>query len=487
MNYFDLYSSYPDHAVTAAWESQLTDAAETPWLEKLLLERAGEFFPRFATCYRELRALPRGTRRKLQRRLAQSDSLLTARFSEWFQAPGWPSLQHKLACSLAGAALLMTRSQGVAAAATISVTTRETRVRPDGQCSLIEAIVNANADAAVFSDCPAGDGADTIVLPARANLGVKDVYDDTYGSTGLPLITSTITIDGKDARIRRQGGAPIRLFGVSKTGNLTIQNVEVSHGSSYSGGGILNNGTLAIRNSTISGNSGNAAVLNQATLTIENSTISGNEVGVQNGGRGPSYSPSSVSSLKPGAACFYSYISYWYYYYGVVSCQYIYSGALTITNSTISRNSGVGIWNHSGTVTIGNNTNISRNKGGGAFNSGGVVDFYGKYVPAGDMSIIDSTISKNSAPRGGGIFNGGIFTIENSVISENKADDDGGGIFNARNYNNAPAGDLSLLDTTISENRARDSGGGVFNEGSLVMSDTVISGNKARTGANVFP
>jgi hypothetical protein len=363
-------------------------------------------------------------------------------------------------------------------------------VRPDGQCSLIEAIVNANADAAFFSDCPAGDGADTIVLPAKTNLAVRDVYDNTYGPTGLPLITSPITIQGNEgARIRGPGnGALFRLFAVSKTGNLTIQNVEVSHGSGNffpSGGGIFNNGTLAIQGSTISGNSGfGGAVVNQATLTIENSTISGNEVGVQNGGRGPVYAASSVSSFKPRAFCYY----YYGYFYGGggVYCYYAYAGALTITNSTISKNSSVGIFNRSGTVTIGNNTNISRNTAGGVLNWGGAFDFYGKYRPSGDMSIIDSTISKNSAPRGAGVFNRGVLTIENSTISENKAADDGGGIFNASNFN-APAGDLSLLDTTISENRAKDSGGGLFNEGSFVQSNSNISGNKARIGADIFP
>jgi len=51
----------------------------------------------------------------------------------------------------------------------------------------------------------------------------------------------------------------------------------------------------------------------------------------------------------------------------------------------------------------------------------------------------------------------------------------------------APAGDLSLLDTTISENRANDAGGGLFNDGSLNMSNTVISNNRARFGPDIFP
>jgi hypothetical protein len=144
----------------------------------------------------------------------------------------------------------------VSLAATINVTTKDPRVIPDGKCSLIEAIVNANADAAFFADCPAGSGPDTIVLPAKGNVNVRTQYADTYGPTGLPLITSQITIQGNGAKIHRQAGPAFRLITVSKTGDLTLQNVEVDNGSSFNGaGGILNKGTLAIQNSTISGNS----------------------------------------------------------------------------------------------------------------------------------------------------------------------------------------------------------------------------------------
>jgi Chlamydia polymorphic membrane protein (Chlamydia_PMP) repeat len=104
-------------------------------------------------------------------------------------------------------------------------------------------------------------------------------------------------------------------------------------------------------------------------------------------------------------------------------------------------------------------------------------------IPAGDFSFANSTISKNSAFRGGGAFNQGAFIIENSTISGNKAAEDCGGIFNSSNFN-APAGDLSLLDTTISENRAKDAGGGLFNEGSLTVTNSTISGNKA---PDIFP
>jgi hypothetical protein len=352
----------------------------------------------------------------------------------------------------------------------------------------------------LFPDCAAGSGADTIVLPAKANIRLKDVYDSTYGPTGLPLITSTITIQGNGARIRRQGESAFRLLAVSKTGDLTLQDVNVSHGLSFAGGGVLNHGTLAIQNSTISGNSGTigAGVSNRGSLSIENSTISGNKYGsgVWNGGFGYAYAASSVISLKPGAACFY-YYSYYGYYPSEVFCFYVYSGALTISNSTISKNSGGsggGIFNYSGSVSI-NNSTISNNRGfsgGGAFNSGGSFDFYGKYFAPGQFAITDSTISKNSAYRGGGIFNEGTFAIERTTISGNKSDNDGGGILNYGGHSDyyghsIHGGDLSLVDSTISQNRAKNSGGGLVNYGSLTMSNSVISGNKAKIGGDVFP
>ena len=74
MNYFDLYSSYPDRTIAAAWDSQVKEADNT-WLAGALTECGGELFGRFAACYAELRALPRSARRALQRRLARSSEL----------------------------------------------------------------------------------------------------------------------------------------------------------------------------------------------------------------------------------------------------------------------------------------------------------------------------------------------------------------------------------------------------------------------------
>ncbi len=68
MNYFNLYSSYPDPTINAAWDSQIKEADKTPWLADTLAECESDLFARFAACYAELRALPRSARRALQRR-----------------------------------------------------------------------------------------------------------------------------------------------------------------------------------------------------------------------------------------------------------------------------------------------------------------------------------------------------------------------------------------------------------------------------------
>ena len=210
MNYLDLYSSYPDHTIAAAWDSQVKEADKNPWLTEALKQYGDELFARFAACYADLRALPRSARRSLQRRIARSREL-AAILPEYFQHGG-RRLQHRMAWSLAGAALLLALGQGVGAAATITVTTNNPYIIADGQCSLIEAINNANNDAATFPDCAAGSGADTIVLPANANLALSAVYARTYGQfgdpIGLPLITSPITIEGNGATIARAASAP---------------------------------------------------------------------------------------------------------------------------------------------------------------------------------------------------------------------------------------------------------------------------------------
>ena len=385
MNYFDLYSSYPDRTIAAAWDSQVKEADQTPWLAGTLTECGDELFARFAACYAELRALPRGARRALQRKLARSTDL-AAILPEYLHQGG-RRLQHRMAWSLAGAALLLALGQGVGSAATITVTTNDPRIIPDGQCSLVEAIVNANNHAATHPDCAAGSGEDTIVLPANANVTLSNPYVTLYNRPigppassiplGLPSITSKITIEGNGAIIHREGTAPsFGIMGVRgnrdplgssvNAGDLLLKNVTLSGGSSF---GFSNDGNASIKNSIISGNGG-SGVSNGGALTIENSTISGNT--------------SNGNTSNSGGGVFN------------------YGGHLTITNSTISGNRA----NHGGGVSNEYCYLFCRSDGILTLNNSLIAGNQAAFAP--EIENVDSIVNANNFNLFGANGNAGV-------------------------------------------------------------------------------
>ncbi len=73
--------------------------------------------------------------------------------------------------------------------AAIAVTTTAPGVAADGACSLVEALLNANADAPLHADCPAGAGADTIRLAPDALYTLVAPANPGDGGTGLPVIS----------------------------------------------------------------------------------------------------------------------------------------------------------------------------------------------------------------------------------------------------------------------------------------------------------
>ncbi len=118
------------------------------------------------------------------------------------------------------------------------------------------------------------------------------------------------------------------------------------------------------------------------------------------------------------------------------------SGTLTVSNSTLSGNSG-GIYNG--------------NAGGGIFNDGGT------------LTVSNSTLSANSADQGGGIYNDGTLTVSDSTLSTNTAaGGQGGGILNT--------GTLTVSDSTLSGNSSTILvGGGIYNDGTLTLKSTLLA------------
>jgi hypothetical protein len=157
-----------------------------------------------------------------------------------------------------------------------------------GGCTLADAITAANTDTAT-GGCVAGSGDDTIVLETDATytLTASDNTDSFWGPTGLPVITSNITIQGNGATIARSDAAGdfrlLRQFG----GNLTLQNLTLSNGrataalyGSWGGCFIAQSGTLTIAAVTLTGCTalGSGASIHSIaqTLTITGSTFTNN-------------------------------------------------------------------------------------------------------------------------------------------------------------------------------------------------------------------
>ena len=114
-------------------------------------------------------------------------------------------------------------------------------------------------------------------------------------------------------------------------------------------------------------------------------------------------------------------------------------------------------------------------KGGGVYIEYGIFEMYG------------GKISNNeaNAGNGGGVYNlGGTFKMESGEISDNRAiqitttgtwcGGDGGGVFNGGN-----SGNLTVSGGKIFNNRAANNGGGVFNIGSFILYGGAIYSNTA--------
>ena len=272
---------------------------------------------------------------------------------------------------------------GSAQAATIVVNGTADMIADDGQCTLREAIIAANNDAASGAsggECAAGSGDDTITLPAGT-------YTLTLGSELIINTTMTVTGAGAEGTIIQASSTPgvanSRVFTVT-SGNASISHVTVRHGNAAAfGGGINNvNGAVTLSNSTVTDNVSNdlgGGVYNEGTMTIVNTTIRNNTSTVNPGGGISNFGTltldrSTVRGNYAGGAG------------GIFT-----KGALTAIDSTISGNATVG-------------------------EGGGVLNF-------GMATLISSTVSNNSAITGGGVHagTGTVNIIRNSIIAANIA------------------------------------------------------------------
>jgi CSLREA domain-containing protein len=269
----------------------------------------------------------------------------------------------------------------------------------DGECSLREAITAANTDSAsgsVLGECPAGSGPDRILIGGQVDLTAVD--NTVEGPNGLPAITSTITIEGNGYPIVRDPSAPLfRIFAVAPSGDLTLKNATVVYGEveSFRSGGCLFNshGKLTLIGSH-----------------VENCTAGQSGGGILNDGH-LILVDSSVLGNKADAG-------------GGIANQ----ASATINRSTIFAN----------TATTNNGI------GGGFANSG-------------QLEMVNSTLSGNSAKQGGGLntHNEGTSDLYHVTIADNSASVDGGGLDTMEN------GDFFLSDTILGHNTGGNCAAGI--------------------------
>jgi len=147
-----------------------------------------------------------------------------------------------------------------------------------GICTLRDAITAANKMTKTNS-CVAGTGNDTIRFSVTGTI---------FLASTLPQITDNrLTIKGPPSPgITIDGGNKVQVMLVASCAALDLRDLMISHGfSNPKGGGIINEGTLVVINSTFSSNQSTGPVegagegggiYNNGTLTVTKSIFSNN-------------------------------------------------------------------------------------------------------------------------------------------------------------------------------------------------------------------
>lgn len=345
--------------------------------------------------------------------------------------------------------------------------------------ALVNTIINANSAGSAQTLCLEG----TYTLTAANN-------SSSDGANGLPVITGDITLYGMgtDASIIRDSNAPaFRILKVETGAHLSLNNLTIAQGnagSTQSGGGIRNLGTLDVLNSTIRDNTassgGGIRNNNNATLSISNSLFQ-NNIAIGSGGAIYSNVGSSTS------------ISNSQFLNNQANLNTDGGGALLMNGASLSIDGShfEGNTSRNGAallilqVTGANPAQISNSEflNNQAQNQGGAIHLY-----AGTANFENLSFTGNTAiSHGGAIRNVGNLTISNSNFSNNYGGNSGGGAI-------SNAGSLTIDNSQFVGNSISSTsglGGTIFNESSLSFSNSsitggTVSGNHARHGGALY-
>ncbi len=332
-----------------------------------------------------------------------------------------------------------------------------------GDCSLREAVLNANA-------C---SGTQTINLPAGNYVLTIDGDNEYLGETGDLDVTDDLIIVGTGAP--SISGGIERSFQIHNGVTAEFSGIWLTGGDAIYGGGLINEGDLTLNAFTCNyntvsippdamGDAMGGCIFNTGDLTITGGQFLENTAGF--GGAIYNLNNSTATIENIG-------------FYGNEAESH--GGAIwidldaevDISWSTFDGNlagyDGGAVWNHGDFIAEGVAfmSNESGNRGGAVYSW---TDSYTQFT--------NSRLSENASAAGGGIFNNnGMMHLYESGLSDNVASGPvGGGI-----YNNGPVptGGLLLKNVTISNNTALGGvgGGGIYNTGNFDFRFITIAEN----------
>ena len=293
--------------------------------------------------------------------------------------------------------------------------------------------------------------------------GLQGTIDLT---SALPDLGNNISIEGPGASsltVQRDSAAlPFSVFTVDSGETVTVCGMTIAGSDDGNGGGVVNDGTLTVNNSTFTDNSGNGGIYNNSgTLTVNNSTFTDNSDGIYNYAGTTTVVNSAFTSNGTGIANTNTNTNI---------------GLLTVTDSTFINNSsgdfgggisngytvvdGEGVYGATATVTNCTFTGDSAYIGGGISNYGDT------------LTVSNSTFANDTADYGGGISTyGGTLILTNSTFAGNTADVLGGGVYNG--YSTMPVTNC----TFIGNSAPAGYGGGIWGQGDSTLNNTIVAGN----------
>lgn len=358
-----------------------------------------------------------------------------------------------------------------AQAATITVSSTADNVTNDANCTLREAVIAANTDAA-YRGCTAGSGTDTISVPAGTYTLALTGPNENAAATGDLDITANASIQGATAATTIiNGGAIDRVFHLPNSGiTLTLNNLTVRNGNVPTGGPAGDGG-------------GGTMVGLGATLIVSNCVFRdnlANQGNAEGGGGVDSRGNFTITNSE-----FYSNTSY---NDGAIRCLGTCTGSVT---DTVIRNNlatsyvggGLGAAGNLALLRVQVLDNVSTGVGGA-----GGLSCLQEDGQSNVITVTDSVFRGNSATAlGGGIaiftittvFTGAAnVTITNTTISGNSSNGPGGGLY-------VRVGTAQLNNVTITNNTADsdnndagNQGGGIYRtSGTVNIRNSLVSGN----------